>query len=175
MCLPSTTLSFLLTFAFFTVNANVAAHNGTSKTKASPSKSESWSPSFTPPAYPQTTKTCVMPKNHTTSAADLDDSPGIVAAINACGNNSRVIFQKGVTYNVFTPWKFSNIHDIEFVFEGNLTLPENVTYVQSVVTNSKIYPGQWIQIRGANMAWVGSKDKRDGWWIGMSIMVAGLI
>lgn len=107
-------------------------------------------------------KTCIMPKNQTVIGGD--DSPGILAAINDCGNNSRVVFEEGVTYNLFTPWKLANINNIEFVFKGNLTLSTNVTDVQSVVRNSRIFPGQWIQIRGDQITFTGSKKADGGWF-----------
>ena len=110
----------------------------------------------------QCVKTCVMPKNQTVIGGD--DSPGILAAINECGNNSRVVFEAGVTYNLFTPWKLANINNIEFIFEGNLTLSTNVTEIQSVVRNSRIFPGQWIQVRGDHITFTGSKKADSGWF-----------
>ena len=108
-------------------------------------------------------KTCVMPKNQTVVGGD--DSPVILEAINDCGNNSRVVFEEGVTYNLFTPWKLANINNIEFVFKGNLTLSTNVTDIQSVVRNSRIFPGQWIQIRGDQITFTGSQKADGGWFI----------
>ncbi len=118
----------------------------------------------------QCIKTCIMPKNTTVPGGD--DSPGILAAIAACGPHSRLVFQKGVTYNIYTPWKFTNLTNVELVFEGNLTLSDNVTDVQSVVRNSKIYPGQWIQIRGENVSLTGSTSPDGGWFIGKITLLA---
>lgn len=113
-------------------------------------------------------KTCIAPKNRTVIGGD--DSPGITQTINDCGANSRVVFQEGVTYNLFTPWKFTNLSNIELVFLGNLTLSDNITYVQSVVNNAKIFPGQWIQIRGANVTFTGNPKPDGGWFIGVFVL-----
>lgn len=107
--------------------------------------------------------TCIMPKNTT---AGGDDSPGIVAAVAACGSNSRVIFSSCVTYNLWTPVTFSNLNNVEFVINGNLTLPPNVTQVEAVVSNGHIYPGHWITVSGTGVTITGTKTNRGGYFIG---------
>ncbi|KAK6066923.1 exopolygalacturonase C 1 [Seiridium cupressi] len=110
----------------------------------------------------ESVKTCLIPKNTT----GVDDTPTIVSTVAECGDRSRVIFQKGLTYNLITPLKLSALTNIELVFEGNVSLPENVTYVETVVNNTKIYPGRWINFAGTNVTLTGSKDPEDGWFIG---------
>jgi len=110
-------------------------------------------------------QTCIMPKN--TTVNEGDDTPGILNATAHCGEHSRLLFAAGTTYNLFTPLQFSSINNVEFVFEGNLTLSENVTEVQNIVRNTKTFPGHWIQIKGRNITLTGSKDPRGGWFIGM--------
>ncbi|KAH8204487.1 hypothetical protein TruAng_001403 [Truncatella angustata] len=107
-------------------------------------------------------KTCVVPKN-TTGA---DDTPSIVQTVAECGDSSRVIFETGFTYNLMTPLQLSSLTNIEFVFNANVSLPENITYVESVVNNTKIYPGRWINFAGTNVTLTGSKEPGNGWFIG---------
>jgi galacturan 1,4-alpha-galacturonidase len=107
-------------------------------------------------------RTCVMPWSRDDGA---DDTPLILSAINACGNNSRVVFESGITYRVHTPWKIENLHDVEFVFRGNLSLSENITAVQAVVRDPRRYPGQWFRIRGERLIMTGSSDDGGGWFI----------
>jgi galacturan 1,4-alpha-galacturonidase len=106
-------------------------------------------------------KTCTVPKSNG------DDAPGIMSTVAKCGNNSKIIFSAGVTYNLDTPIHFSNLNNVEFVFNGNLTLPSNVTAVEAVVGNSKIYPGHWITVSsGTGVTFSGSKKNSGGWFIG---------
>ncbi len=111
-------------------------------------------------------KACIMPKN---TSSGGDDSPGIVWAIKACGENARVVFEGGVTYNLFTPWKLSNLSNIEFVFDGNLTLSDKVADVQRAVS-SRTYPGHWIQIGGDSVTFTGSTSQSGGWFIGRFVV-----
>lgn len=106
-------------------------------------------------------KTCVIPKSNG------DDSPGIMSAVAACGSNSQVVFSSGVTYNLDTPLQFSNLNNVEFVFNGNLSLPDNVTAVEAVVQNTHVYPGHWITVSSSTgVTFTGSKDSSGGWFIG---------
>ncbi|ORY67181.1 glycoside hydrolase family 28 protein [Pseudomassariella vexata] len=108
-------------------------------------------------------KTCTVPKN---TPSQVDDTPIIKATTAECGDTSRVIFQAGVTYNLMTPLELKGLNNIELVFNGNLTLPDNLTYVESVVGNPTMYPGHWITIKGTNVTLTGSNDPSDGWFIG---------
>lgn len=108
-------------------------------------------------------KTCVMPKSTNGTA---DDTPGIVAAIAACGNNSTYLFSAHTTYNLYTPLSVSGLSNVEFLFEGNITIPEDVTTVQTVVNNTKIYPGHWITIAGSDVVFHGGGRKNEGWFFG---------
>ncbi|KAH8662133.1 exo-polygalacturonase [Xylariales sp. PMI_506] len=108
-------------------------------------------------------KTCQVPKNSTEGG---DDTPGITAAVTACGDSSRVVFSAGTTYNLLTPLQLTSLTNIELVFNGNLTLPDNITYVEQVVGDTSIYPGHWITIKGTNVTLTGNKDPGDGWFVG---------
>lgn len=107
------------------------------------------------------TKTCVMPHTH-----GGDDSPGILAAASPCLQNGTIIFEEGINYNVLTPLSFTGLENVRFSFEGNLSLSDNVTYVQTVVNNTKIYPGRWITIKGSNVVFSGSTRQNGGWFRG---------
>lgn len=106
-------------------------------------------------------KTCTVPKS------GGDDSPRIMSTVAGCGSNSRIIFSAGVTYNLDTPIQFSNLNNVEFVFNGNLTLPQNVTAVEAVVQDRKVYPGHWITVSSSSgVTFTGSKDSSGGWFNG---------
>ncbi|KAK7920891.1 pectin lyase-like protein, partial [Apiospora marii] len=107
-------------------------------------------------------KTCVVPKNET----GTDDTPNIVKTTAECGDQSRVVFETGLTYNLWTPLQLKNLSNVEFVFDGNASLPDNVSYVESVVADTSIYPGRWINFQGNNVTLTGSKDPENGWFIG---------
>lgn len=80
-------------------------------------------------------KTYKVPKSTT---PNTDDSPALIAAL-ASGNysaNSTILFSKGYTYNIWTPLVFTNLNNVEVVFEGNVSLPTDVTYIQNTVAAS---------------------------------------
>ena len=61
-----------------------------------------------------------------------DDAPLLRAAL-ATGNissNTTILFQKGITYNIFTPVKFPVFSNVEVAIEGNITYPADITTVQ---------------------------------------------
>ncbi|RAL58962.1 hypothetical protein DID88_009253 [Monilinia fructigena] len=103
-----------------------------------------------------------MPYN---SSPDVDDSPAITTAVNLCGSNATIHFLPNITYNLLTPLSFKNLSNVNFYFQGNISLSENVTAVQEVVNNTRIYPGRWITIKGTNVTFQGTKDKTGGWFL----------
>lgn len=109
-------------------------------------------------------KTCIMPKNSTIGG---DDAPGITTAVKACGNNSTIIFSSDETYNLLTPLSFTSLSGVKFSFEGNISLSQNITEIQTVVNNTKIYPGHWITIKGSDVTFSGSKSQNGGWFLGV--------
>ncbi|KAK7748189.1 hypothetical protein SLS53_001444 [Cytospora paraplurivora] len=107
--------------------------------------------------------TCIVPKNTTGD----DDSPSVTATVAACSNNSLIIFSGNETYNLLTPVSFTGLENVEFAINGNISLPSNVSYVESVVGNSKLYPGHWITIKSSiGITFTGSEDATSGWFIG---------
>lgn len=59
-----------------------------------------------------------------------DDTPALVAALPTLVANSSIVFQKGITYNIFTPIKFPVLNNVEVVIEGNLTYPTDIPTIQ---------------------------------------------
>lgn len=61
-----------------------------------------------------------------------DDTPGLIQTLSA-GNvttNATILFQKSITYNIFTPIKFPVMHNVEVAIEGNLTYPTDISTIQ---------------------------------------------
>lgn len=111
----------------------------------------------------ETVTECTVPKNTTGD----DDSPSITATVAACNNYSRIVFSDNETYNLMTPISFTKLNNVEFAINGNISLPSNVSYVESVVGNSKLYPGHWITISSSTGVTItGSQDASSGWFIG---------
>ena len=64
--------------------------------------------------------------------AGRDDTPGLMQVLSS-GNltsNATILFQRGITYNIFTPVKFPTLHNVEVAIEGNLTYPNDIATVQ---------------------------------------------
>lgn len=111
--------------------------------------------------YPVTT--CIVPKN----ASGADDSPSFATTVARCDESSRIIFSGNETYNLLTPLSLTGLANVEFVINGNVSLPSNVSYVESVVGNRDIYPGHWITINNSTgITITGSEDMSTGWFVG---------
>ncbi|EJD04200.1 pectin lyase-like protein [Fomitiporia mediterranea MF3/22] len=97
---------------------------------------------------------------HTNGA---DDSPGLLAVLENYTANSTILFEKDVTYNIFSPIKFPTLTNVEVSIQGNLTYPTNVSAIQGAVASSN-YPGSWITFSGGtNVTLRGSQDDEWGW------------
>lgn len=110
--------------------------------------------------------TCTVPKS---TADDGDDTLGVVATVAACGNASRIVFAANETYNLLTPLTLAGLADVEFVIHGNVSLPSDVSYVESVVGNSSLYPGHWITVTassGVTFTGAAAADESQGWFVG---------
>ncbi|KAE8443899.1 hypothetical protein EG329_001308 [Mollisiaceae sp. DMI_Dod_QoI] len=108
-------------------------------------------------------KRCTMPKNATVGG---DDTPSILAAAASCMTDSTLVFSSGLTYNLLTPLSLTGLNNVELSFSGNISLPTNVSEVEAVVANSKIYPGHWITIKGTDVLFQGSTRHDGGWFEG---------
>ncbi|ESZ91810.1 glycoside hydrolase family 28 protein [Sclerotinia borealis F-4128] len=102
----------------------------------------------------------------------IDDSPAITTAVNLCGPNATILFQPNVTYNLLTPLSFTNLSRVNFLFEGNVSLSDNVTVVQQVVDNTRVYRERWITVKGVD---VGFEGRGGGGGRGMRLLGGGLI
>ena len=61
-----------------------------------------------------------------------DDTPALSAAL-ATGNisaNTTILFEKGKTYNIFSPIKFPAFQNVEVAIEGNISYPVDISVVQ---------------------------------------------
>ena len=73
--------------------------------------------------------TFTVPHSHNSSA---DDAPSLIAAL-ATGNlsaNTTILFEKGKTYNIFSPIKFPAFQNVEVAIEGNISYPVDISVVQ---------------------------------------------
>lgn len=70
-------------------------------------------------------KTFVVP--HTEGA---DDAVAVRAALSNFSSDSIILFEKGKTYNIWTPINFGTLTNVEIAIEGNITLPESIPEVQ---------------------------------------------
>lgn len=107
-----------------------------------------------------TSSTFIVP--HLSNGAD--DAPALRAALPAVRNGtySRILFEKGTTYQLLTPVDFGTLNGVEIALEGNVSLPNSIPDVQNVVGNSS-FPGAWFVLSGTNITFRGSTDKEWGW------------
>lgn len=63
-----------------------------------------------------------------------DDSPALVSALknSSLVTNSTILFQKGITYNIWTPIKFPTLQNVEVSIQGNVTYPSDIATVQGL-------------------------------------------
>ncbi|KAJ9149323.1 Glycoside hydrolase family 28 protein [Pleurostoma richardsiae] len=85
----------------------------------------------------------------------------------ACWNNYRLVFAVGQTYNLLAPIHFSKLESVEFLIEGNISLPRDIEVTEAVINNTHVYPGHWITVSSSQGVTVtGSKDLWAGWFLG---------
>jgi polygalacturonase len=97
-----------------------------------------------------------------------DDTPFITRALTQCGNESVIVFQEGITYNVWTPAWLENLSNVEIRIYGNLTLPTNMSYIQGVVGQTSngqdaSLSGYWFVISGERIKIQGNPKDEWGW------------
>lgn len=96
-----------------------------------------------------------------------DDSPAIKQAFAKCAKDSVINFTPGVRYNVYNPISARNLSNVTINMQGNLHLPENVTYVQSLVNasaaNTNATALYWFDFLGPSVNWVGTSNVSNGW------------
>ncbi|KAJ3556355.1 hypothetical protein NM688_g2075 [Phlebia brevispora] len=105
-------------------------------------------------------RTFVAPHSPNRSA---DDAPLLTAALTEGQilSNATILFQKGVTYNIFSPVKFPVLQNVEVAIEGNITYPTDIATIQGMPPT---YPGAWFAFSGGeNVTLRGSSDPQWGW------------
>ncbi|ORY81303.1 pectin lyase-like protein [Leucosporidium creatinivorum] len=116
-------------------------------------------------AAPSKSKATVCTVEASHSAAD--DTPALLKVLNTteCLTDATILFKQGATYNIYKPVAFPALKNVVVSIQGNINLPSNVTLVQSIVSNSKIYPGYWFTFKsGSGITIEGnSKNKNQGW------------
>jgi len=117
-------------------------------------------PSYPHPPRP---KTCVVSSGYVSSNGLADDSPAIASALASCSKDSVIVFSEGVEYNVFTPIVATNLSNVEIQMEGNLNLPQNISYVQTFVNATSSGTLYWFTISGPNVEYIGTSNVSNGW------------
>ena len=72
-----------------------------------------------------------------------DDTPAILAALPDFATNSTILFQEGVTYNIFTPITFPTLNNVDICIEGNLTYPTDIGTIQGRLASEFIVHRYW--------------------------------
>ena len=114
----------------------------------------------------QTEKHCVVPSKYAASNATADDSPAISAAFKQCSDHGTVTFSEGINYNVFTPLVATDLDQVIIKMNGNLHLPQNITYMQELYNQTTVNSDSdnlyWFTLSGTGIqyAW---HSKRDDW------------
>ncbi|KAJ7761678.1 pectin lyase-like protein [Mycena metata] len=110
--------------------------------------------------------TFVVPHNSSggddmaTLAAEFASSNGTTRNLAV---NSTIIFEKGFTYNFFTPIQLPVLENVEIRIEGNMSYLEDIAALQSVVA-AKEYPGAMMTFTGGtNVTLRGTTDPEWGW------------
>jgi hypothetical protein len=81
-------------------------------------------------------KRCVVESKWLDSNGTEDDSPAIDAAFEDCSSDAVIEFPTGVNYRLLTPIHHRGLSNIEISMQGNLHLPENITYIQELVNGT---------------------------------------
>ena len=115
----------------------------------------------------QTEKHCVVPSKYAASNATADDSPAISAAFKQCSDHGTVTFSEGVNYNVFTPLVATDLDQVIIRMNGNLHLPQNITYMQELynqtTANSDSDNLYWFTLSGTGIQYAGTPNVTTGW------------
>lgn len=91
-----------------------------------------------------------------------DDVPALLEALPDLVENSSIVFQEGLTYNLFSPIKFPKLTNVEVVIEGNLTYATDIASIQGVVSSQNV--NYWITFNGGNNVTLrGSTSPNWGW------------
>jgi hypothetical protein len=112
-------------------------------------------------------KRCIVESKWSASNGTEDDSPAIDAAFSECSSDAIVEFSVGVNYRVLTPIEVRGLDNVEISMQGNLHLPENITYIQELVNgtggNAQAGYSYWFRLNGTYVDWVGTPNVTTGW------------
>lgn len=112
-------------------------------------------------------KRCVVESKWATSNGTEDDSPAIDAAFTECSSDAVIEFSTGVDYRVLTPIHHRGLSNVEISMQGNLHLPENITFVQALVNgtggNAQAGYAYWFRLNGTYIDWIGTPNVTTGW------------
>ncbi|KFA78787.1 hypothetical protein S40288_08984 [Stachybotrys chartarum IBT 40288] len=103
-------------------------------------------------------KTCVVPKSNGTES----DSLAIQETFDRCSNDSTILFQEGVDYNVFEPIAALSLDNVIISVQGNLHLPQDIPTVQQIVVDNGGRV-EWFEFKGKDVQYIGSEDITTGW------------
>jgi hypothetical protein len=76
-----------------------------------------------------------------------DDTPALMAALATHTSSATILFQSGVTYNIFTPVKFPVLSNVEISIQGNLSYPTDIATVQSKYDDMLNFAGTYLWTR----------------------------
>jgi hypothetical protein len=105
----------------------------------------------------------VVPSEYESSNGTADDSPAFASALAKCSSDSVITFSEGVEYNIFTPIVATNLSNVEFQVEGNLNLPQNISYIQTFVNATSSGTLYWFTFAGPNVEYMGTDNVTNGW------------
>ncbi|KAH8080064.1 pectin lyase fold/virulence factor [Filobasidium floriforme] len=107
-------------------------------------------------------KTCVVPAGGSNAT---DDTPAINKAFMDCAKDGTVVFEEGVDYFVMTPFRATNLSNVDIHLKGNIHLPQDIPTVQAIVnaTGTAWLSGVWMSLQGDDVSWYGSKNVSSGW------------
>jgi hypothetical protein len=91
----------------------------------------------------------------------------LIATLAVSSSDSVIIFSEGVDYNILTPIVATNLSNVAIQVQGNLHLPQNVTYIQNIVnaSNALTYSTSlyWFTFSGPSIDYIGTDSVTDGW------------
>ena len=109
---------------------------------------------------------CMIKSKYKESNGTADDSRAISKALNSCGPNSIISFEKSVDYNVFRPITATDLDHVTIEMYGNLHLPQNITYMQEIYNQTTTEDDDdlyWFELAGPGLRYVGTSDVTTGW------------
>lgn len=77
--------------------------------------------------------------------------------------NTKILFKKGITYNILTPLLFPALENVIVSVQGNLSYGADIKATQEIV-GSSAFSGHWFKFTGgSNVTLEGSRNPNWGW------------